>query len=788
MRHAVAPRTAVFAWLAFMAICAGWLYRNLAIGTDMTAFLPPTTTPAQKLLVDQLRDGVASRLILIALEGAPPPELASASRQVAVRLRSSGMFGLVSNGDLAGAAKERALLERHRYLLSPGVTAERFSAAGLATALKEALALFASPAGPLVRSSLPYDPTGESRRILELLVPESGPPIEHGVWFSSERTRALLLAETRAPGFDIDAQARAIETIRDAVRAATPAGELKLLMSGTGVFGVDARATIQAEARWLSAAAGVLVLLILVFVYRAVAPIALTMVPLASGLVAGIAAVSYTHGVVHGITLGFGATLIGEVVDYSSYAFLQARPRERLGDALARIGPTLRLAVLTTIFGASAMALSSFHGLAQLGLLTIVGVGVAGLTTRWVLPALAPAGAGAASTHELPFGFARTAKPEQGSRLAAGSGAHGTPYAVAIAVAAAVAIIAWKHDRIWDDDLANLSPISAEAKALDTVLRAQLGAPDVRYLLVLRADEREALLEASEAAERWLDRAVTSGLIAGYDLPSKYLPSRKAQETRRAALPDAASLADNLEQAMRATPFREGLFEPFQQAVEQARSGPLVSAETLQGSAFGLKIDTLLLHPAPGWAALIPVRGVIDGSRLAALAREGGAELIDLKVEANALVSGYRNESLRLITAGLAAIAILLAWGLRSIGRAASVLAPVLAAVVLDIAMLLAAGVRLTLFHLVALLLVVGIGLNYALFFNRPAADPVERSRTLLALIVCWATTLVAFGCLALSQTPVLKAIGVTVALGTVLSFAIAAALADPRPSPLRRG
>jgi predicted exporter len=105
------------------------------------------------------------------------------------------------------------------------------------------------------------------------------------------------------------------------------------------------------------------------------------------------------------------------------------------------------------------------------------------------------------------------------------------------------------------------------------------------------------------------------------------------------------------------------------------------------------------------------------------------------------------------------------------------VLVPVLAAVVLAVSILLLWGTRFTLFNLVALLLVVGIGLNYALFFNRPVPDPHERQRTLLSLAVCGATTLSAFGCLAFSQTPVLRAIGVTVTLGTILSFLISAAL-----------
>jgi predicted exporter len=107
---------------------------------------------------------------------------------------------------------------------------------------------------------------------------------------------------------------------------------------------------------------------------------------------------------------------------------------------------------------------------------------------------------------------------------------------------------------------------------------------------------------------------------------------------------------------------------------------------------------------------------------------------------------------------------------------------------VLDVAILLLAGTRLSLFNLVALLLVVGIGLNYALFFNRPAPGADERQRTLLSLAVCGATTLSAFGCLAFSQTPVLRAIGITVTLGTLLSLLISAALSAKPDRPHYQG
>ena len=85
---------------------------------------------------------------------------------------------------------------------------------------------------------------------------------------------------------------------------------------------------------------------------------------------------------------------------------------------------------------------------------------------------------------------------------------------------------------------------------------------------------------------------------------------------------------------------------------------------------------------------------------------------------------------------------------------------------------------QLTLFHLVALLLVVGVGTNYALFFNQPQPGRDERALMLLSLAVASSATLISALALAGSGTPVLRAIGTTVAIGIVYALALAALLA----------
>jgi predicted exporter len=106
--------------------------------------------------------------------------------------------------------------------------------------------------------------------------------------------------------------------------------------------------------------------------------------------------------------------------------------------------------------------------------------------------------------------------------------------------------------------------------------------------------------------------------------------------------------------------------------------------------------------------------------------------------------------------------------------------APLVVAVVAVCAILTAAGVQLNLFHLVALLLVVGVGSNYSLFFERENLSAGDTRRTLAAVFLCNLSTVIAFGALAFSRSPVLAALGATVALGAFLTLAFAALLAGP--------
>jgi predicted exporter len=151
--------------------------------------------------------------------------------------------------------------------------------------------------------------------------------------------------------------------------------------------------------------------------------------------------------------------------------------------------------------------------------------------------------------------------------------------------------------------------------------------------------------------------------------------------------------------------------------------------------------------------------------------------LLDLKREADQLYRTYRREALAYSLLGAAAIVVLLFASLRSARRVLDVLAPLAAAVMVTACVLVLSGYRLSIFHLVGLLLVVAVGSNYSLFFDRQAPSGGDRERTMVSLLFANLSTMIGFGLLAFSKVPVLHAIGLTVGIGAILALAFSAIL-----------
>jgi predicted exporter len=756
------------AWLAVLLLAGAWIGQRLHVSGDLRKFMPAPRTPAQKLLIEEMGEGPGSRLLLVALSGADPATLAKQSQALRARLADSPQFAVAENGG-AGLEAIPARLRPYRYLLSGTLDRQALDADYLREQLDARIQDLGSPAAALVEPLVASDPTLETLKLAEAWQPPVAPQRMYGVWFDRAGREALLLAQTRAPGFDPDGQRAALDALHAAFAAVSAGTHARIEATGPGAFSVEVAARTSREAGWIGTVDTISLVLLLWFAYRSWKAPLLGVLPLASAGLAGLAAVAALFDGVHGITVAFGFTLIGVVQDYPIHLFSHQRAGLAPRDSARALWPTLATGVVSTCIAYVTFLASGVEGLQQLAVFTITGLATAALATRFLLPALldpVPA-RDAASSRRLARLWTRIERLPRPRALP-----------LALFAAAALAVVAFAPGAFWQDDLSKLAPVQPDALRRDMQLRGELGAPDVRYVIALQAPDAERALRRAEGLRPVLDALVQRGAISGYDSAARYLPSAERQRARQAALPDDATLRAALAQALADSPFRADAFEPFVADIAAARHASPLQARDLAGTPLAAAVGGLLLERGGHATALVSLAGLVQPDEVARTMRANGAQLLDLKQASESLVVAYRDRVL-LALAVAAVLLVATVWiALRSRRRALRVLAPMALAMLLVLAVLRGCGVEMNLFHLVALVLGAGLGLDYALFFEHAGDDRDEQLRTLHAVIVCSLTTLLVFVLLALSSIPVLRAIGSTVALGVLANFVFALLLA----------
>ena len=764
-----AKRNAVLVLL--ICVLAGLIIlAKFKISTDLSLFLPEPESRIERLLHHQLDKGASSNLVFIALTGLDPTAMAELNLQMRDLLEKSGRFRKVSSNAKSLGQEQLNFLVENRYLLSHQNLADRFSEEGLKNALAERVQGLSSPQARLEKKYLRNDPTGE---VIGLLSEWQGKLSKHkipeqlnGVWFSDDHSRTLILAEIKADISKLENQTDAIQTIRgvfDDIKKPS----LEMIITGPAAFAVESGEDIKMDVRILTYMAVAFVVLFLWLAFRSFRAVFLTVTPLLVGVLIATAATVLIHGQIHGITLAFGVTLAGVAVDYPIHLLTGLGPDRRENERhVKKIWPTLRLGVLSTVIAYGAFLISGFSGLVQLGFFTIVGLCGAAAFARYVLPYVSVNQVSALKGLSGLHLFLKTC---------AGKSARFRWFIPVIGILSLASLVITSSP-VLHLNVDSLSPIKDSRRAEGKLLRADLGFWAGGKMLVVTGTSMEDVLQRTETLDSYLEQKVEQGVISGFDMASHFLPSQQKQKSNLAALQDVEAIKLNLNNALQDLTFKPKIFDPFiVDVVESADKNP-ITPTTLSQTTLGDRLKPLLFEFEEGAAGVILLHDVLDGKLMKEFALDHEeVEYLDLKQEATNLVARNVKWVSLVMIACVILIYIVLSKSFGSVVRPFRIMVPTFSAAVVAAAILVNIGYPLSIFHLISLLLVVGLGLDYALFFNRLPDNHDEWNTTFKSLWVCGITTVLVFGILTFSQTPPLRAIGVTVGIGALISIIFAA-------------
>ncbi len=758
------------ATLGALAALAVFCWLRLEVSSSITHFLPSGEEAELADLGRRLVESALSRSMVLRVTG--EGDRAGAARAVARALSVHPEVLRVEGAAEDPAAAEalfRAYFPRRFYLasdepetqipasLAPPALAER------AAELRERLA---GPAGPLFARAAPADPLGLFPRIAERA--RAARPV-------GPDADTIVLLRTRASAFDFERQSRLLEDIgREFRQAARQYGErLVLEQSGVNRFAVAAERGIRRDVNFISTASLLGVGALFFAFFRSLRGLAVALLPAALGIAVAASVAACAPSPVHGVTLGFGLTLIGVAIDYPIHVMSHhALDPEYLApsETVAVLRRPLLMGAVTTAIAFGVLTLSGFPGAGEMGLFAAIGICTAAAVTLFCVPAFLPHDGRTLAGDAL----RRTADLLRRATLAFGR----RRWAAAAVPASLLAIAVIGVPRVrWHDDPGALSTPDPALADEDRRVRAAASGVDTDRLVVARGETEQAALSINDALYARLQRAVATGALDGIRSLHAVLWSEDLQRRNLAAFQSQPGLGDRIDGAFREAGFRPGVFADFAREVEAPSAAPL-HPEDLAGTPIEALVDTSLVAVRDGWAAVTFLRGIHDPQAIReAVGGIEGGHYIDQRTLLREIFACYRRSALRAVIVGSALVFGVLLLRYRRLVPAALAFVPSILVAFATLGLLGTAGADVNLLSLVSLLLVVGLGADYGVFALESANDPSRMASALVGMLASSLTTLLAFGMLALSEHPALRSIGVTTGIGITLSFFAAPAV-----------
>jgi len=600
------------------------------------------------------------------------------------------------------------------------------------------------------------------------LAPSQSAMIYKGQIVSEDGRHLMVIADSAVSSTDT-AFARQVADLMDTIAAdveetyggsghtitVTPMGAYRVALDNELIARKDVRNAI------LLATLGIVVLLMVTFPrpYLGV----LSLLPAVAGTVAAFFVYSLLYETISLMVLGFGGAIISISVDHGiAYLLFLDRPYRTFGkDASREVRAVGLVAALTTIGAFSSLIFSGFPILEQLGRFTALGIAFSFIFVHSIFPRIFP---------EMPAAQSRR-MPLQGLVNAmAGSGRKGLLAALVFVV---VMLFFVKPD--FNVSLGTMNTVSTKTKAAEEMIARVWGRVFNKIYVMTEGETLSDLQAKGDRLVEMMIREQYSGRLSSGFAASMVFPGEQRQQNNFSAwkvfwnTQRVTALHEALGSASADLGFAPDAFKSFFDllTVESYAPAPMVIPEKYFG-LLGIRVDA----ENRNW---LQVSSLTTGKayqaetfldKYSGLGKFFDPDYFSRKL-GHLLFSTFMK---MLVIIGLS-VTILLFFYFVDISLTLIALLPVVFALICTLGTLNLMGRTLDIPALMLSMIVIGMGIDYSLFFVRSYQRYEDVAHPYFGLIrmtvfLAGTSTIIGFGVLSTAQHSLLKSAGTTLLLG----------------------
>ncbi|CAB1217497.1 MMPL family transporter [Acinetobacter bouvetii] len=738
-------------WLIVLSVLAitlgmAWLKKDIHIQTNIFALLPESTHDQRLERAQQYVSGQLNDKVFVVLNAKDDAALNQATTLFKNTVAQSDLWKpLHAQVDSEQFAQ---LLYQRRAGLLTAADQKLLEQKDYAALAEQSLLQIMSPGMPLTAELLQQDPLLLfPRYAMGLSSLQNNPDISLEDGFATLRDEQgisrLLVLELKSSPYNIDYQEKTAAWMKQLDQQLHQM-QVEPHWTGTLLFAQFGTTSAEKEISTIGVGSTIGIFLLVLFGFRSVRPMLTEMIAVGTGCLVAFAITHWVFGEIHLMTLVFGASLVGVCVDFSFYFMaMQSQHRQIDGFAVLKpLLPSLFMGLMTTLVAYVFLSFTPFPGFKQIAVFSMVGLAAAWITSVLLLPRL-PALNAEPAIRSLSFIGKARGFVQSRNRMRYG-------LIALITVVAGSSLMFLQSN----DDIRNLQSMDQKLKQEDQYVRERFMQQQSSEYFVVQGSTALELEQNEQKLLEKLQVLQTQNKLDSFQALGQWLPS-KAQQQHNIQLLQAIP-ASALNEYAAALELNPADVRAWQQQL--ARQPLLSSAEMAQHP-----LAFLQMSPTE---RLVLLQNVHDVNALQKL-NSTQVQLLRPVNQLSELFQQHRIQAQWLLIAALITLMIGLGiiYGIKSI---LPLVLPVTLALMTTFAIQAWLGVEINLFSIMGTFLIIGIGVDYAIFYRHGHDHPQVVG---MALFLCMMSTLLGFGLLSFSHTYAIHCFGLTVLLGVIFSF-----------------